>query len=414
MFVDFLYELRSRKVPVGAQEAVALAKALDKGLHESSLDGFYNVARALCVHSEVHLDDFDLAFAKHFRGVAVDAKKIAEEILEWLKDPMPMRHLSDEERAAIESLDIEEVLKRFEERLKEQKGRHDGGNRWIGTGGTSPFGRGGENPSGMSVGGPGGGKGGAMKTADARKYKPYRNDLVLDIRQVEVALRKLRAFAREGTEEELDIEGTIDATAKNAGELEVVTRPPRRPNTRVILMMDVGGSMDPYAHLVSQLFSAAKRSTHWKELRTYYFHNCVYGRIYKTEGFQDPINVRDLVHECGKHYKLVFVGDASMAPYELLGSASYGGDDAHVPGVSWLAMLREHFERSVWLNPDLPATPEDQETAQRFGFQSTVDVIRGIFPMFSLTISGLDDAIKELMGRRTAKPMVLPKSINIL
>jgi uncharacterized protein with von Willebrand factor type A (vWA) domain len=414
MFVEFLYELRARKVPVGAQEAVALARALASGLHESSLEGFYHVARALCVHSEIHLDDFDLAFSKHFKGIEVEAKKIAEEILEWLKDPMPRRALSDEERAALEALDIEEVLRRFEERLKEQKERHDGGNRWIGTAGTSPFGRGGENPGGIQVGPGGGGKGGAMKTADARKYKPYRNDLVLDIRQVEVALRKLRAFAREGTDQELDIEGTIDATAKNAGELEVVTRPPRRPNTRVILMMDVGGSMDPYSHLMSQLFSAAKRSTHWKELRTYYFHNCVYGKVYKTEGFQDPINVRDVLHECGKHYKLVFVGDASMAPYELLGSSSYGGEDGSVAGVSWLAMLREHFERSVWLNPDLPATPEELDSAGgRFGYQSTVDVIRGIFPMFSLTIAGLDDAIKELMGRRTARPMVLPRFASI-
>ena len=415
MFVEFVYELRSRKVPVGAMEAVALARALTAGLHESSLEGFYHVARALCVHSEIHLDDFDLAFAKYFRGVQVEAKKIAEEILEWLKDPMTRRPLAEEERAALEALDIEEVLRRFEERLKEQKERHDGGNRWIGTGGTSPFGRAGENPNGIQVGPAGGGKGGAMKTADARKYKPYRNDLVLDIRQVEVALRKLRAFIREGHEEELDVEGTIDATAKNAGELEVVTRPPRRNNTRVILMMDVGGSMDPYAHLVSQLFSAAKRSTHWKELRTYYFHNCVYGKVYKTEGFQDPVSVRDLLHECGRHYKLVLVGDASMAPYELLGSASYGGEDAHVPGVSWLVALREHFERSVWLNPDPPSIPDDAETnIPRFGYQSTVDVIRGIVPMVPLTLAGLDDAVKELTGRRAARPMVLPRSVNIL
>jgi len=409
MFVEFLYELRARKVPVGAQEAVALARALSSGLHESSLEGFYHVARALCVHSEIHLDDFDLAFSKHFRGIEVEAKKIAEEILEWLEDPMPRRSLSDEERAALESLDIEEVLKRFEQRLKEQKERHDGGNRWIGTGGTSPFGRSGENPNGIQVGPGGGGKGGAMKTADARKYKPYRNDLVLDIRQVEVALRKLRAFVREGTDVELDIDGTIDATAKNAGELEVVTRPPRRPNTRVILMMDVGGSMDPYAHLVSQLFSAAKRSTHWKELRTYYFHNCVYGKVYKTEGFQDAVNVRDILHECGKNYKLVFVGDASMAPYELLGAANYGGDGANIPGVTWLATLREHFERSVWLNPDMPAVADDLEAgAGRFGYQNTVDVVRGIFPMFSLTIAGLEDAIKELMGKKSTKPTAMP------
>jgi uncharacterized protein with von Willebrand factor type A (vWA) domain len=391
MFVDFLYELRRRRVPVGTQEGVALARALAQGLHESSLDGFYHVARALLIHSEAHLDDFDLVFSAYFRGVHIEAKAIAEEMLEWLKNPLKMRELSPEERDAIEALDLEEVLRRFEERLKEQKERHDGGNRWIGTGGTSPFGRGGENPMGIQVGPAGGGKGGAMKTADARRYRPYRSDVVLDIRQIEIAWRKLRAFAREGVDEELDIDGTIDATARNAGELEVVTRPPRRPNTRVILLMDVGGSMDPYAQLMSQLFSAAKRATHFRELRTYYFHNCVYGRLYKTEGFEDPVRVTDLVAECGKHYKLVIVGDAAMAPYELLGAPGYG-EEGKVPGVAWLMALREHFERSVWLNPDGVGTYP----------HPTVDAIAGIFPMFSLTLEGLGQAVGELVrgGRR--------------
>lgn len=395
MIVGFLYELRARKVPVGAMEAVALAGALAAGLHESSLDGFYHVARAMLVHNEAHLDDFDLAFAKHFRGVEVEAKQIAEELYEWLKNPYKMRELSDEDKAAIERLDLEEVLRRFEERLREQRERHDGGNRWIGTGGTSPFGRAGFHPDGISVG-DGGGKGGggragAMRTADARRYRPYRSDLILDIRQIEVALRKLRAFAREGADRELDIDGTIDATAKNAGELEVITRPPRRPNTRVILMMDVGGSMDPYAELMSQLFSAAKRATHWKELRTYYFHNCVYGKIFRTEGLLDPMNVRDLLRECGPHYKLVMVGDASMAPYELLGSAGWG-EEGRMPGIAWLAMLREHFDRAVWLNPDGVGGPP----------HPTVDAIREIFPMFSLTLEGLGDAVAELIrgGRK--------------
>lgn len=386
MFTGFIYELRARKVPVGTQEAVALARALLAGLHESSLDGFYFIARSLLIHSEAHLDDFDLAFAKHFKGVHVEAKRVAEELLEWLKDPKKMRDLSEEEKALIEELDIEEVLRRFEERLKEQRERHDGGNYWIGTGGTSPFGRNGYNPSGIPVGGGAGGKGGAMQSADARKYRPYRSDLILDIRQIEVALRKLRAFTREGAEEVLDIDGTLDEPARNAGELEIVTRPPRRPNTRVILMMDVGGSMDPYAELVSQLFSAAKRSTHWKELRTYYFHNCVYGRVYKTEGFQEPVLVRDLMHECGKNYKLVFVGDASMAPYELLGAPGYG-EEGRTQGILWLMTLREHFERSVWLNPDGPVIPSGH----------TVDLIRQIFPMFPLTLEGLGEAIAELI-----------------
>ncbi len=392
MFVEFLYELRKRKVPVGTQEAVALARALAADLHESSLEGFYFVARSLLVHSETHLDDFDVVFAGYFRGAQIEAKRIAEELYEWLKNPIKMRELSDEEREAIEALDLEEVLRRFEERLKEQKERHDGGNRWIGTGGTSPFGRGGEHPQGIQVGPTGGGgRGGAIKTADARKYRPYRSDVVLDIRQIEVALRKLRAFAREGLDQELDIDGTIDATARNAGELEIVTRPPRRPNTRVILMMDVGGSMDPHAQVMSQLFSAAKRASHWRELRTYYFHNCVYGRVFKTEGFQDPIRVTDLLAECDKHYKLVFVGDAAMAPYELLGAPGYG-EEGKVPGVAWLMALREHFERSVWLNPDGVGTYP----------HPTVDAIASIFPMFALTLEGLGQGVSELIrgGRR--------------
>jgi uncharacterized protein with von Willebrand factor type A (vWA) domain len=393
VFVEFLYELRARKVPVGAQEAVGLARALSAGLHDCSLDGFYDVARALLVHSEAHLDDFDLAFAKYFKGVEVEAKRVAEELLEWLRDPMKRGELSDEEMDLLERLDPEELLRQFEERLRTQRERHDGGNRWIGTGGTSPFGREGVHPGGMQVGGGSGrGRSGAMQSADARRYRPYRSDLTLDVRQIEVALRKLRAFAREGGEPELDIDATIDATARNAGEIEIVTRPPRRPNARVILMMDVGGSMDPYAALCSQLFSAAKRATHWRELRTYYFHNCVYGKIYKTEGLRDAVTVRDLLRECGKHYKLVMVGDASMAPYELLGSAGYG-EEARAPGVAWLMALRDHFDRAAWLNPDgIAPYPHP-----------TVDAIKGIFPMFALTLEGLGEAVAELVrGRRSA------------
>ncbi len=391
MFVDFLYELRKRKVPVGAQEAVALATALVKDLHGSSLDGFYYVARSVLVHDEKHLDDFDVAFASYFKGVHAEAKEIAEELLSWLRDPIAWRNLSNEEREAIQKLDLEEVLAQLEERMREQKERHDGGNRWVGTGGTSPFGTKGQNPSGVSVGGSGG-KGGAMVSADARKYKPYRSDVILDTRMIEVALRKLRVFAHEGSETELDVEGTIDATAKNAGELEVVVKPPRRSNTRVILMMDVGGSMDPYAYVMSQLFSAAKRATHFKELRTYYFHNCVYGKVYRTEQFLEPVSVRDLLAECNNTYKLVLVGDALMAPYELLGSSGYAGEDGRIPGIEWLRMLREHFHRAVWLNP------EDWRSYRG----TTIDPISQVFPMFDLTLEGLGEAVTELIrgGKR--------------
>ena len=386
MFIEFIYELRKNKVPVGLQEAVALARALSLGLHDSSLEGFYFTARSILVHRESHLDAFDVAFAAHFRGIAAEAKKIHEELLEWLRDPIQRKELTDEERAMLKALDLEEVERLLEERLREQKERHDGGNRWIGTGGTSPFGRAGTHPGGVRIGASSGGRS-AIKTADARAYKGYRSDITLDVRQIELALRKLRAFSREGALEELDLEGTIDHTARNGGELEVVTRPPRRPNTRVILMMDVGGSMDPYAQTMSQLFSAAKRSTHWKELRIYYFHNCVYGAVYPTEQFRDPVKITDLVADCGKHYKLVMVGDALMAPWELLGAPSYGESEKGAAGVAWLLYLREHFERSVWLNPESPST---------WG-GSTIDTIRSIFPMFELTLDGLSEAVTELL-----------------
>ncbi len=392
MFLPFLYELRSRGVPVGTTEAVALARALTMGLHESSLDGFYNVSRALLIHREGHLDDFDQAFLKVFRGVEVEAKKLRDELLDWLREAKDRTELTDEERALLEALDPEELERMFQERLEEQTERHDGGNRWIGTAGTSPFGNSGKAArQGFRVGGKGGMRS-AIKTADARLYKGYRQDLTLDVRQMQLALRKLRSFARLGGEEELDLEGTIAETARNAGELEVVVRPPRRPNTRVILMMDVGGSMDPFAHLCSRLFSATKKSTHFKELRTYYFHNCIYGHVYETEKFTDPIRITDLLHECGPHYKIIMVGDALMAPYELFspgGSISLNGSE-RVEGIVWLMRIQRHFRRSVWLNPE----------PLRFWGGNTIEQIGKVFDMFPLTLDGLGNAMTHLMKSR--------------
>ena len=388
MFIPFLYELRARGVPVGTQEAVTLAGALHAGLHDSSLDGFYHVARATLIHTEQHLDAFDEAFLKIFRGVEVEGAKLKEELLEWLEHAKERRReLTDEERAMLEQFDLDELRKLFEERMREQTERHDGGNKWIGTGGASPFGHSGEARPGIRVGGKGGNRS-AVQVADARLYRPYRSDLTLDVRQMQVALRKLRAFLREGADEELDLEATIDETAKNAGELEIVTRPPRRPNTRVILMMDVGGSMDPYAHLVSRLFTAASKTTHFRELRTYYFHNCIYGHVYKTEKFDEPVRVRDVLHDAGRHYKLIMVGDALMAPYELLqaGGSLDLGEDNGLEGIVWLMMLQSHFDRSVWLNPEPP----------QYWHGNTIEYVRNVFEMFPLTLEGLGDAVTHL------------------
>lgn len=389
-FVPFLYELRARKVKVGAQEAVALAKALVMGLHESSLDGFYHLARALVIHRESDLDAFDEAFLAHFKGIAGSSLELVTELDDWLKDPLNRKELSAEDLAAMEAIDMESLKRLFEERLKEQKGRHDGGNRWIGTGGTSPFGQFGAHPSGIRVGNMGGGRS-AMGVADARKYKPYRSDLLLDVRQIEVALRKLRAFQREGAPDELDVDGTIDATARNAGELEIVTRAPRKSNVRVLLLMDVGGSMDPYAHLVSRLFSAAKRASNIRSLKTYYFHNCVYGRLYQTERFENPDKLEDVLHELGPEWKLVVVGDAAMHPAELLGAGDYeyyatGHHGPAQTGLAQLTKLADHFRRSAWLNPDPP----------NYWRGGTAEQIGKVFSMFHLTLDGLGEAITHL------------------
>lgn len=395
MFVPFLYALRARKVPVGAQEAVALARALGAGLHDSSLEGFYHVARALLVHSEAHLDAFDQAFLEHFQGVSEAGLKLSEQLLQWLEDARQRRDLSEEEKKLLEAMDAEALEQLLRERLEQQQERHDGGPTWVGTGGTSPFGHSGHPRAGIRVGGQGGNRS-AVRVAGERKYAAYRGDLVLDTRQLAVALRKLRAFSREGRQDELDVEGTIAATAKNAGELEVVTRAPRKPNTRVVLLMDVGGSMDPYAHLVSRLFSAAKAATHFRELRTYYFHNCVYGRLYETAGLTGGTTVPELCAQLGRHYKLIVVGDALMAPYELSmatrANGSYDPRDGR-EGLEWLQELAHHFERSAWLNPEPP----------RAWRGTTIQMVASVFNMFPLTLEGLGEAVAHLTKGKSVR-----------
>lgn len=400
VLVPFLYELRRRKLKVGTQEIVQLARAMGMGLHESTLDGFYYLARSIMVHHESDLDRFDEAFLSHFKGIDIQARDLVSELEEWLKNPKVLEELTEEQRAALQKLSPEELRRLFEQRLEEQKKRHEGGNRWIGTGGTSPFGTGGYHPSGMSVrSGAKGSKGSsALGMADARKYRPYRSDLVLDIRQIEVALRKLRAFTREGFDEELDVDATVDATAKNFGELEIVMRPPKKSNVRVLLLMDVGGSMDPFAQTCSQLFSAAKRASNFRELRTYYFHNTVYGRVFSSDKLMEPIEVGDLVETLNARWKLILVGDAAMAPGELLSSGPWGSparraDGRPLTGLDWLTVLADRFDRSVWLNPDPP----------QYWAGGTCEVIRQVFPMYHLTIEGLGEAINHLSKHSPAR-----------
>ena len=277
MLIDFLFELRAKKLPVSTHEWMALMEAMALGLHESSLDGFYHLCRTICVKDIAHYDAYDEAFLAYFKDVHVMSLELTKQLQDWLANPRALEGLTDEQRAAMQALDLEKLRALFEQRLAEQKERHDGGNRWIGTGGTSPFGTGGQNPNGMRVGG--GGQRSAMAVADQRRFKEYRRDIVLDVRQIDMALRGLRRLGREGAEEELDLEETVDETCRNAGEIEVVFRPPRRNRVKVVLMMDVGGSMDPHSELVSRLFTAASRSGRFAKFRSYYFHNCVYNTV---------------------------------------------------------------------------------------------------------------------------------------
>lgn len=387
MFLEFFYELRRRKVPVSTHEWLLLLRALELGLHDSSLDGYYELARTVLVKNVAHYDAFDAAFLACFKGVEDESFAIARELLDWLNDPITRHELSDEDRRLIESLDPEALRRLFEERLREQKERHDGGNRWVGTGGTSPFGRGGFHPTGMQVGG-GGGRS-AMQVAAERRFSAYRTDVVLDVRQIDLALRLLRDLGRDGAEEELDIEETVQATAQNAGDLEVVFRAPRRNRVKVVLLMDVGGSMDPHAALVSRLFTAASRSGRFARFQAYYFHNCIYDVVYEDARFSQPVPVADLLHTTSRDEKLVIVGDAAMHPAELLqafGSIHYRAA-TRTTGIDWMRRISEHFRRSAWLNPD----PES------YWSNTTVKILHGLYPMFPLTLDGLGRAVTHLV-----------------
>lgn len=392
MIVSLVTQLRAQGVRIGIQELVSLGLALKKGLHENSIEQFYYVSRAILIHDEAHLDDFDQVFGNLFRDLPLITKLLLDDLERWLQDPLSRPELSDARRQELKSIDFEELRRLFEERLKEQTERHDGGSYWIGTGGKSPFGTSGLHPSGVSLGRSqkDGSGGGGVGIADARKFRGYRKDLTLDVRQFEVALKRLRHFNADGVPDELDLEASIDATARNFGELEIVYTKPRKPDTRVILMMDVGGSMDPHSLLLSQLFTAAKKATHWKELRTYYFHNCIYGEVFETERLRDRVSVEDLMRECDGRYKLILVGDASMAPSELNGEAFGQSFYSKTSGFEWLLMLRKHFVQSVWLNPWRPISLDRG---------STVEQIASILPMYPLTLLGLEEALKHLNAK---------------
>lgn len=384
MFIGLIYRLRELGVPVGISEAVTLGQALMLGIHQQTVTGYYHTARSVLVHREAHLDAFDRAFLAEYAGLT-DAQ-VTEQLREWLDEARREAQIPPDQQDPPTAEQVEQWRRLFEQRLAEQTSRHTGGNHWIGTGGTSPHGQAGQAAAGLSTGSSGGGRA-AIRIADARAYRGYRSDITLDIRQFEVALRRLRTFVREGALSELDIDLTIDATARNAGDIEVVTRPPRRPDTHVLLLIDVGGSMYPYSSLISHLFSATKKATHFKELRTYYFHNCPYGKVYETDHFADPVALRDLMRRFDPKYKLILVGDALMADYELhMRARTSATDHVGTSGLEWLRVLRDHFDQSVWLNPEPPGRWRG----------TTIEQIAEVFQMFPMTVEGLTDAMAAL------------------
>jgi uncharacterized protein with von Willebrand factor type A (vWA) domain len=395
VFLDLFFALRRRGVPASIQEWLALMDALALGLEQQTLTGFYHLCRSLLVKSEAHFDLFDEAFLEVFGGLDLPID-LPDKLREWLADPLRYeRLLRPELLERLKRLGLEELLRLFEERLREQQEAHQGGDRWIGTGGTSPFGHSGYHPSGLRVGGPGGARS-AVRIAGEHRFRAYRHDRVLDTRQLKVALRGLRQLRREGRRDELDLDGTVAQTCRNAGELELLFRAPRVNNVRLLLLMDVGGSMEPYAQLVEQLFSAAHASRHLKEFRYLFFHNCVYGKLYLDGWLREPVPTGDVLRQLDDRYKLLLVGDASMAPSELLepwGAIYYSEADPD-SGRQWLLRLARRFPRAAWLNPESPAS-------WRYGTEA---VIRRIFPMHQLTIDGLDAAIKALVGVRKQAP----------
>ena len=365
MLIDFFYTLRSAKLPVSVKEYLTLLEALKEGVVGPNteqdptatarggykIDDFYYLSRTTLVKDEKHYDKFDRAFSAYFKGVEMLADFTKDIPLEWLRKNLEL-NLSPEEKAKIEKMGWDELMETLKKRFEEQKERHEGGSKMIGTGGTSPFGAYGYNPQGIRIGQDKSRNRSAVKVWDQRAYKDYDDTQELGTRNIKVALRRLRKFAREGHEEELDLDDTIRSTAANAGYLDIKMRPERHNNVKVLLLMDVGGTMDEHIARVEEMFSATK--TEFKHLEFYYFHNCVYDFMWKNNRrrFTEKFATWDIIRKYNKDYKLIFVGDATMSPYEILqpgGSVEYNNEEA---GAEWLQRLTNAFPKFAWINPE--------------------------------------------------------------
>jgi len=393
MLIDFFYTLRAAQLPVSVKEFLSLLEALEAGIvgprseDAWSLDDFYFMARLALVKDEKHYDKFDRAFAAYFKGVETAAELARELPSDWLTQ-MLERELSDEQKAALKKLGWDELMETLKKRLAEQKGRHEGGSKWIGTGGTSPFGNGGYNPQGIRIGGQSKNKS-AVKVWEQRAYQDYDDQQELGTRNIKVALRRLRRFAREGNELELDLPDTIRSTAANAGYLDIKMVPERHNNVKVLLLMDVGGTMDEHIQRVEELFSAVR--SEFKHLEFYYFHNCVYDFMWKNNRrrFAEKFPTWDIIRKYNKDYKLIFVGDATMSPYEILqpgGSVEYNNEE---PGAEWLQRLTHAFPKFAWINPEPPGV---------WQYRQSISIIQQLMAqrMYPLSLKGLEDAMRLL------------------
>ena len=392
MLIDFFLHLKARKLPVSTKEFLTLLEALQAGLGGHSMEDFYFLSRSTLVKDESLFDRFDQAFGEYFKGVEQIPGLDVDLPAEWLK-AMMQKHLSPEERARLEKLGWDKLMEEFKKRLAEQKGRHEGGSKWVGTGGSSPFGNNGYHPEGIRVGGESAGNRTAVKVWDQREYRNLDDSVELGTRNIKVALRRLRRFARQGAPDELDLDGTIAATARNAGWLDLMMRPERHNAVKVLIFFDVGGSMDDHIKVCEELFSACRAE--FKHLEYFYFHNCVYDHVwrdsYRRHSERTP--TLDVIHKYGPDYKLIFVGDATMSPYEIMqpgGSIEYNNPE---PGATWLRRLGDAYPSLAWLNPE----PE-----RSWDYRQSIGLVRKILGerMFPLSLDGLTRAITHLSRKQ--------------
>jgi uncharacterized protein with von Willebrand factor type A (vWA) domain len=388
MLIDFFLKLKSHRLPVSIKEYLTLLEAMQKGVIEPSIDQFYYLSRAALVKDEANYDKFDRAFSEFWQGVETIPGIEAQIPLEWLLKQVELT-LSEEEKKQIQALGgWEKLMETLKQRLEEQKGRHQGGSKWIGTGGTSPFGAYGYNPEGIRIGQEKGRNRSAVKVWDQREYRNLDDSVELGTRNIKVALRRLRKFAREGAPEEFDLENTIHSTARKAY-LDIHMRPERRNAIKVLMLMDIGGTMDDHIKLAEELFSAAK--TEFKHLEFYYFHNCLYDFVWKDNRRRHSERTRtwELLHKYGHDYKVIFVGDATMSPYEILqpgGSVEYFNEE---PGAVWVKRVTAVYPKCVWLNPE----PEEI-----WSYRQSIGIVRELMDgrMFPTTLQGLERAMKLL------------------